>query len=206
MNGQWIWLNDDKFCENERACFTRAFELSSVPGQALLKVSADTRYVAYLNGEEIARGPVRSVREHWFYDEIDVSSNLRSGTNLLAVSVWSYGWSTYQTIASAGGLCFELSADGETLFRSDEDVRCHRDEGHQSFRPKRNVNLGFTDSYDAGRFSQKWIENPSVSAGWPPAAPIEDAFGHQRVELRIPQPSACQPRVSGRKRLSAGDH
>ncbi len=177
MNGQWIWLKEDQFLENERACFTRAFELSGVPGHALLKISADTRYVAYLNGEEIARGPVRSVREHWIYDEIDVSSNLRSGANLLAVSVWSYGWSTYQTIASVGGLCFELSADGETLCRSDEAVRCRRDEGHQSFRPKRNVNLGFTDSYDAGRFSQGWIEKPAASTGWAPAVPISDAWG-----------------------------
>ena len=48
MNGQWIWLKGDPFVENERACFTRAFELSGVPDRALLKVSADTRYVAYL--------------------------------------------------------------------------------------------------------------------------------------------------------------
>lgn len=177
MNGQWIWLDSGAFCENERACFTRTFELSAVPGQALLRISADTRYVAYLNGEEISRGPVRSVREHWFYDEIDVSSNLRTGINLLAVSVWSHGWSTYQTIASLGGLCFELSADGETLIRSDETVRCHRDEGHQSFRPKRNVNLGFTDSYDARRFSQSWIENPAASSAWAPAARISDVWG-----------------------------
>ena len=177
MNGQWIWLQGDQFHANERACFARAFALSGIPGQALLRISADTRYVAYLNGEEIARGPVRSVRKHWFYDEIDVSSNLRSGQNLLAVSVWSYGWSTYQTIASTGGLCFELIADGETLCRSDESVRCHRDEGHQSFRPKRNVNLGFTDSYDAGRFSQDWLWNPSASDGWEDAGIIQDVWG-----------------------------
>ena len=120
---------------------------------------------------------MRGVREHWFYDEIDVSPNLRSGENLLAVSVWSYGWSTYQTIASTGGLCFELSADGETLFGSDGAVRCHRDDGHQSFMPKRNVNLGFTDSYDAGRFSQAWIENPAASDTWAAAAPIRDVWG-----------------------------
>lgn len=177
MNGQWIWLNDGESHENERACFTRAFSLTKLPGEAPLRISADTRYVAYLNGEEIARGPVRSVREHWFYDEIDVASRLRRGANLLSVSVWNYGWSTYQTLASCGGLCFELTADGEPLLVSDRLVKCRRDEGHQSFMPKRNVNLGFTDSYDARRLSLDWIDDPAASEDWGGASQIPDQWG-----------------------------
>ncbi len=176
MNGQWIWITGESH-ENERVCFTRAFALSGTPGKASLKITADTRYVAWLNGEEIGRGPARSVRAHWFYDEFDIASRLKPGRNLLAVSVWNYGWSTYQTIASQGGLRFELTADGVPLLASDASVRCHRDEGHRSFMPKRNVNLGFTDSYDASRFSQNWMDDPAVSEGWDGASPAEDVWG-----------------------------
>jgi hypothetical protein len=177
MNGQWIWLGDGECHENERACFARAFDLPGTPEKATFSITADTRYVAWLNGEEIGRGPARSVRSHWFYDEYDVASRLRPGRNLLAVSVWNHGWSTYQTIASRGGLRFELKAGEAALIASDGSVRCHRDEGHRSFMPKRNVNLGFTDSYDASRFSQRWIVDPAASASWRGASPIADEWG-----------------------------
>jgi len=160
MIGQWIWLNDNISTENERGCFVENLyiKIKSKDDGIKLRISADTRYVAYINGEEIGRGPIRSTIDNWYYDEYDITLCLKQGHNLLAVRVWNYGWSTYQSIASNGGLIFDVTQGSKVIAASGKQTKCSRDLGHKYNTVKRNVNLGFTDNYDARKFDSGWIE------------------------------------------------
>lgn len=177
MKAKWIWVADGAETENQRGCFGAFFRAESEWEDVELCISASTRYIAYLNGVELGRGPARAGREAWFYDTHSLAGLLREGENFLAVRVWSYGWSTYQSVHAPGGLIFEVRCGEQVLAASGNGVYSTLDKGHESFAPKRNVNLGFTDYYDARRFDGMWMEKPELVREWPFAREIEDVWG-----------------------------
>jgi alpha-L-rhamnosidase len=106
-HAQWIWCHDsgiDKLGEfstdtrlaprahDRRLLFRRTFSVDRVPVSAPLHVTADSRYVLWLNGRELARGPARSHPTRLLYDTVDGSSALVDGTNVLCCLVRFYGW------------------------------------------------------------------------------------------------------------------
>ena len=74
-----------------RAQFRRILDLQDVPARVPLRVSADSRYVLWVNGIEVGRGPIRSQPRRLRYDEYDIAGYLRSGRNVVAVLVTYYG-------------------------------------------------------------------------------------------------------------------
>ena len=87
-----------------RAQFRRVFEVEEVPAQAPLRLSADSRYVLWVNGAEVGRGPIRSQPRRLRYDEYDIAGHLLPGMNVVAVLVTYYGHanSFWQPAASSG--------------------------------------------------------------------------------------------------------
>ncbi|MBN2558828.1 MAG: alpha-L-rhamnosidase N-terminal domain-containing protein [Clostridia bacterium] len=176
LAGKWIWCPDAGEAENTAVCFRKAFTVASGAG-TIVRISADTRYILYINGSEIGRGPARSTLDRWFYDEYDIGGDVSAGGNLLAVHVWDYGWSTYQSIANKGGLIFDVRRGDEVLAASDGTCRCAVDEGLVSKTVRRNVNLGFMENYDARRFPQGWMHADFDDSGWSFAAETADNWG-----------------------------
>ena len=65
-----------------RAQFRRVFERREVPARVPLRLSADSRYVLWVNGVEVGRGPIRSQPRRLRYDEYDIADHLRPGANV----------------------------------------------------------------------------------------------------------------------------
>lgn len=166
MNGTWIWLSDGVCTENERGCFAAEFTADDVQAACALRITAVTRYAAWLNGRLLGHGPARTTPGYAYYDTYDLTPLLRCGENELRVEVWSYGWSTYQSLAEPGGLLFDVTQNGNVLVASGSGTRCARDTGFVSHAPKRNVNLGFAEYYDGRLFDQRWITESARTRGW----------------------------------------
>ena len=77
--------------EFSRAQFRRIFDLEEVPARVPLRLSADSRYVLWVNGAEVGRGPIRSQPRRLRYDEYDIAAYLQRGRNVVAVLVTYYG-------------------------------------------------------------------------------------------------------------------
>ena len=92
MNGTWIWLSDGVCTENERGCFAVEFTADDVQAACALRITAVTRYAAWLNGRLLGHGPARTTPGYAYYDTYDLTPLLRCGENELRVEVWSYGW------------------------------------------------------------------------------------------------------------------
>ena len=73
------------------ACFRRSFDLDAVPVSAPARVTADSRYVLFVNGVEAARGPVRANGRRLHYDIVDLAPLLRPGRNAIAALVRFFG-------------------------------------------------------------------------------------------------------------------
>ena len=68
--------------------FRRSFKIDNIEGRFLkLDLSADSRYVLYLNGLCVGRGPAKGDVNHHFYDSYELSSFLKVGENVVAVLV-----------------------------------------------------------------------------------------------------------------------
>jgi hypothetical protein len=77
--------------EFSRSMFRRAFDLEQVPAEAPTRITADSRYVLWVNGQEVGRGPARSQPYRRRYDSYDLAPYLSFGANVIAVLVTYYG-------------------------------------------------------------------------------------------------------------------
>lgn len=71
--------------------FRKTFELADKPDQFIIHVSADNRYQLYVNGNFITYGPARGDLQHWRYESLDISADLKKGLNVIAAVVWNFG-------------------------------------------------------------------------------------------------------------------
>ena len=55
---------------------------------------AVSRYTLYVNGDEVARGPVRANPRRQPYDVIDLAPHLKAGENVIGVIAWRYDGAT----------------------------------------------------------------------------------------------------------------
>jgi Bacterial alpha-L-rhamnosidase 6 hairpin glycosidase domain/Alpha-L-rhamnosidase N-terminal domain len=77
--------------EFSRSMFRKSFDLQVVPSEALARITADSRYVLWVNGREVGRGPARSQPYRQRYDSYDLAPYLSVGPNVIAVLVTYYG-------------------------------------------------------------------------------------------------------------------
>ena len=102
QTGQWIW-GDDKHIEayNQAFEFYRSFEVSD-PRESLLRITADSRYRVWVNGQWINDGPGKAYPEHWTYDAYELAPYLKLGANEIRVLVRSYGIGTFHQLSQRG--------------------------------------------------------------------------------------------------------
>lgn len=74
-----------------RQLFRSTCELQSVPARVPARLTADSRYVLFVNGEQVGGGPVRSQPRRMRYDDYDLAPYLRPGGNTVTVLVTYYG-------------------------------------------------------------------------------------------------------------------
>ncbi len=187
--GEWIWVNQtdrgETLRENTRACFSSSFQVENLTQDITLTICAVTKYMVYLNGKQIGCGPIRETEGRLVYDSYELLPLCRKGENHLAVRVWNYGWSTYQSISQEPGLDFTVSQGERTLAASGEGTRCKEDRGYLRYVPKRNVNLGFSDYYDGRLDDLTWIEDSAVADDWPGAC-LLSGYRMDRTCVRRP--------------------
>ncbi len=215
---KWIWSREGIWGESidprpiQCRYFARPVRFDS--GQRLLlAISADTRYMLYLNGRIIARGPQKGDVAHQFYDVLDLTDDVAEGENLLLVrvdsSAKSFPYPSYTgpsasemsaaTLFVADGVLLDpdgserdrLFTDESWLVRIDPALSFHHDDEMHSY-------VGFKESIDFTRLPAGFYRTPDFDDGtWEPATVVhkaytpetaEDAFLPHRLTLRSIRP------------------
>ena len=105
--------------------FRKGFTLAQVPASARLHLFADSRYILWVNGRYVLRGPCRFDPKWPEYDSVDVRPFLQSGSNVLVVLVHHYGPVVNGRILThAPGLTARLDIDGKETLSTDPTWRC----------------------------------------------------------------------------------
>jgi hypothetical protein len=71
--------------------FRRTIALATVPASYPVRVSADNRFILYVNGHRVGDGPARGDLAHWRYERFDLAPLLQPGENLITATVWNFG-------------------------------------------------------------------------------------------------------------------
>lgn len=164
--------------------FRRRFELPAPAQAAPLQIFADSRYLLYVNGRRVGRGPGRATPAFARVDRYEVAPLLNPGTNVLAVLVHVYGVDTawYETSRDAaqsifgdGGLYLHASIDcgstrielcSDALWRVTECRAWRRD------APRSGWGQGFIEDSDARLFPAGWYSPEFDDSHWDPARPL----------------------------------
>ena len=89
----WIWADGAPGGRHVVALSTE-FELDDVAATVPARWCAVSRAAVFVNGQEVARGPVRSNPRRQPYDDVDLAPFLRVGTNHVAVQALTYAGTT----------------------------------------------------------------------------------------------------------------
>ena len=68
--------------KNRWFLFRKTVHLSDAPTGADLSITVDGRYILYVNGERLGRGPVRCSPLFQRYDDYDLTDALKPGRNI----------------------------------------------------------------------------------------------------------------------------
>lgn len=89
LQKSFIWMKEpsEKQDKSQSVGFRKEFEINSVPRDAKMMIFADSRYVLWINGSYVERGPCRFDPKGPQYDIVDIHNHLRKGKNTIAVLV-----------------------------------------------------------------------------------------------------------------------
>jgi len=145
--GHWIWVPEEPVVpgspfpggsfplpKETHGLFRKTIYLDRVPDRAPARITADSRYVLFVNGREVYRGPIRSQPRRMYYDPFDLAPFLQPGANVLAVYVKYYGtpksyWQpavSNMTLGKSGVLVFEANLGDAGWVYSDETWKARK--------------------------------------------------------------------------------
>lgn len=164
--------------------FRRTLSLAAVPASYPVRVSADNRFVLFVNGHRVGDGPARGDLTHWRYERFDLAPLLKAGQNLITASVWNFG--VYAPIAQMSdrtAFLLESEATGSSSISTPEGWLVEEERGQRaldrsSVSLKEYMAAGPGEEIDAALYA--WDANgPSElnRAEWVPAAdPMRDSI------------------------------
>ena len=123
LGSSMIWTDEPAANKNGSAvAFRRSFEVKQRPKLASLAIFADARYVLWVNGQYVDRGPSRFQPNGPQYDVLDLSERLRPGRNNIAVLVIGR-LSGGKVMFHAPGWAAQLTVEGRPLLATDSKWR-----------------------------------------------------------------------------------
>ncbi|GIE95251.1 alpha-L-rhamnosidase-related protein [Paractinoplanes rishiriensis] len=176
-----------------RAHFRRVVDLTEVPPRVPLRVSADSRYVLWVNDVEVGRGPIRSQPRRLRYDEYDIAAHLQPGPNAVAALVTYYGHpnSFWQPAASSGlmgrDVQLVLEADlGDHWLVTDDRWRTLRSRAWRTLDAGTALDGVPIELLDARELDPDWTAPGFDDSSWPTATVLKASHDGALGESRPP--------------------
>ena len=206
-SSRWIWHPDLRGDElDTRVCFRRTVEIPAhfLRGQtaAQLRITADSRYVVWIDGVRLGEGPPRYWPWRRHVDEYAVGGLLVPGACTIAAMVHSVGTATSSYVPGRGGLLAELVVDGKALLSTDASWETFIHPAYEQGPPRINVSQAFVERFDARRDPVDWQRGGAAPEGDKPSPAAEVAL-RAALELGPPEPATVTgPMGSPTRRLS----
>jgi hypothetical protein len=111
LQQNFIWTGSDAGLRSAFVAFRKRFSLAGAPARAEIDLFADVRYMLWINGQYVLRGPARFNPKGPEYDSDDVKKYLREGDNEIVALVMA-NQSNGKMMHHAPGLALRLDVTG----------------------------------------------------------------------------------------------
>jgi hypothetical protein len=150
-----------------------------------VEISADNRFIFYVNGKRVADGPSRGDLRHWKYRELDLKPFLRRGKNIIAAEVWNSFTGQSPPSAPLAQISartgFWLRGTGQaSVFETGANWRVARDNSRRFESPWPHLNKALGGTYyvagsseivDASKADRNWNSATGSTSKWVEALP-----------------------------------
>jgi hypothetical protein len=159
--------------------FRRDFTLQGRPDHALVQVSADNRFILFVNGQRVGAGPARGALVHWRYESFDIAPFLVAGPNRITATVWNWGQAgPMAQITTRTGFYLHAVSAAQSMLNSGADWRVRIDKGYSASSPLgRLIRMrwyyaaGPEEKIDAAQRDWSWDDAKTDEATWQAAVP-----------------------------------
>ena len=163
--------------------FRRTLALTAVPAIYIVRVSADNRFVLYVNGHRAGDGPARGDLTHWRYQRFDLAPLLQPGQNLITATVWNFGvYAPVAQMTDRTAFLLESDATGDTSISTPANWFVEQEPGQRPVPRIVDGNWNYMASgtgeeIDAALYDWTWNTASATGPQWLPAAsPIRDSI------------------------------
>lgn len=185
---RWIWYPERRTLPSTFVFFRKEFEVADrVEDQVLGWVTGNSRYMLWLNGTFVQRGPAPCDPRYWDIDPVNLQPYLRGGKNVVAGLVCCFGTgdgtyvpSTPVGLPAAAGFLFQAEIPaGKSRFTlcTDETWRVHRARCWPAGNYQRWYLRALQEKFDARQHPHGWNSLDFGASGWRTAQALEFAPG-----------------------------
>jgi len=157
--------------------FRRTLNLASVPARYVVRVSADNRFVLFVNGHRVGDGPARGDLAHWRYERFELAALLQPGQNLITATVWNFGvYAPTAQMSERTAFLLESEATGAESISTPDGWLVEQEPGQRPI-PRlasdfwEQMLSGPGEEINAALYDWTWNSPAADRASWIPAAP-----------------------------------
>jgi alpha-L-rhamnosidase len=202
----WITLAESRGKAPVVLHFRRVFELARAPEKMPVQVTADNRFILYVNGQRIASGPSTGTPKSWRYSTIDLAPHLHAGHNVVAATVWNFGeLAPMAQMSVATG--FRLT--GGSISTTRPGWRVTLDLGRRATSGREQIPWQYyvastPETIEASRADWDFAGEKEVGPDWRDAAPAPEAAARTLVADRLPAQTFEAAKPGGVVRVTDG--
>jgi hypothetical protein len=156
--------------------FKRTFPAPQHPKHFIIHVSADNRFVLYLNGNRVGTGPARGDLAHWRYETFDLAGGLLPGENTLSATVWNFGvYAPLAQVSDRTAFLVQGDSDAESIVNTDARWFVETEPGQTAYPRKPDgfwqyMVVGPGEMLDAALYDWGWQSAETTNGRWVAAA------------------------------------
>jgi len=171
--------------------FRRSLTLAEVPASYPVRVSADNRFVLFVNGQRAGDGPARGDLSHWRYELFDLAPLLHAGKNLVTATVWNWGvFAPIAQMSDRTAFLLESDATGAGGISTPEGWQVEIQPGHRALdRTSVDVKTYFAsgpgEQVNAELYDWDW-NDPSTDPALAPVATLVNSNSYPTVSQDAP--------------------
>jgi len=204
LQEKMVWSGEDDG-KSGYTVFRKTFEQTDIEA-ATISLFADSRYILWINGVEVLRGPCRFDPVSPSYDSADITSFLKNGKNAVVVLVMAHG-SNGKTMNHHPGLTvgLEIKNHAQKIEKiwTDSSWKWNN---HNRFLPAVQLWADMTDRIDARLDDGDWTQPDYDDQYWSTAASISGKMWGALTPRAIPYLTKNEKGWTplGRKNLPVG--
>ncbi|MBC8097609.1 MAG: alpha-L-rhamnosidase N-terminal domain-containing protein, partial [Akkermansiaceae bacterium] len=175
LSASLIWTGQPVANQTNGAfvAFRKQFQLTNVTNPVTLRIFADARYMLWVNGQYVQRGPSRFEPQAPEYDSLDITPLAQSGSNTIVVLVTSR-ISNGRVKMHAPGLTAHIVQAGQTIAATDATWKWS---GQIRYRKATTDWPNIYDEVDARAESGDWTLPAYNDTAWATTQSTSNSWG-----------------------------